>query len=151
MRQPLAWQIGRQSPCFFLTSHIASPGVRPLFQAIIGVRGTDLAKTGPAVGQLLPKHDLMGGQGLAEIVVNRRAVDGHRQHVGDRSAASADNLDAHLRADYRRRGLADREVKDYSAIPGPFGHFFRRLHPDAIIGKDSDSRLEPRRKQQKSG
>lgn len=61
-----------------------------MFQTLIALGDTDQAKTGPAVGSLLPKHDLVRSQGLVEIVVHRGVVKSHRQNVVHGGAVAAE-------------------------------------------------------------
>jgi hypothetical protein len=56
----------------------------------------------------------MGGQGPAEVVVHRRIVEGHRQHVEHGSDLAADDLDAGL-------GANDGEKSPMTWIGGPLG------------------------------
>ena len=49
----------------FLDIFGRDPGLWPPFQAPVALSSTDQAKTGPAIGPILPKNDLMSVQGLA--------------------------------------------------------------------------------------
>jgi hypothetical protein len=56
----------------------------------------------------------MGGQRRPQVIVHRRVIEGHRQHVEHRSDLAADNFDAGL-------GENGREKSPIAWIGGPFG------------------------------
>ncbi len=69
-------------------------------------------------GPLLPNFDLMGGQCLPQIIVHRRVVEGHRQHVEHGSDLATDDFDAGLGADDSQKSPVARIGAPLGAILG---------------------------------
>ena len=65
-------------------------------------------------------------QGLAQVFVHRGVIKSHRQHVGDRSPAAANHLDARLLSDHGKERQVAR-IGDVLVAPGFDFQDFGRL------------------------